>query len=139
MAASVRLSRNPPAPFRAWWRPARRSRRIWREGAVPGAQRTTRCAADPGPSLKLGLCNGPGSASRDFIPRRVRDKSQEDARNAAMNIHEYQAKAALREFGVPVPPGIPAFTVDAAVKAAQELGGPVWVVKAQIHAGGPGN
>jgi succinyl-CoA synthetase beta subunit len=55
-----------------------------------------------------------------------------------MNIHEYQAKAMLREFGVPVPRGIPAFTVDEAEKAAKELGGPVWVVKAQIHAGGRG-
>jgi succinyl-CoA synthetase beta subunit len=55
-----------------------------------------------------------------------------------MNIHEYQAKAVLREFGVPVPNGIPAFSVDEAVKAAHQLGGPVWVVKAQIHAGGRG-
>jgi len=55
-----------------------------------------------------------------------------------MNIHEYQAKAVLRDFGVPVPRGIPAFTVEDAVKAARSLGGPVWVVKAQIHAGGRG-
>src|SRR5215470_16007385 len=55
-----------------------------------------------------------------------------------MNIHEYQAKAVLREFGVPVPRGVPAFTVEEAVKAAHTLGGPVWVVKAQIHAGGRG-
>jgi succinyl-CoA synthetase beta subunit len=55
-----------------------------------------------------------------------------------MNIHEYQAKAVLRDFGVAVPRGIPAFSVDEAVKAANELGGPVWVVKAQIHAGGRG-
>src|ERR1700687_4272471 len=55
-----------------------------------------------------------------------------------MNIHEYQAKAVLREFGVPVPRGLPAFTVDAPAKAANELGGPAWVVKAQIHAGGRG-
>src|SRR4051812_20079779 len=55
-----------------------------------------------------------------------------------MNIHEYQAKALLRDYGVPVPRGIPAFSVDEAVKAAEELGGPVWVVKAQIHAGGRG-
>ena len=55
-----------------------------------------------------------------------------------MNIHEYQAKAVLREFGVPVPKGIPAFSVEEAVKAAGELPGPVWVVKAQIHAGGRG-
>ena len=56
----------------------------------------------------------------------------------SMNIHEYQAKAVLREFGVPTPKGIPAFTADEAVKAAEQLGGPVWVVKAQIHAGGRG-
>jgi succinyl-CoA synthetase beta subunit len=55
-----------------------------------------------------------------------------------MNIHEYQAKAVLRGFGVPVPKGIPAFDLDEAVKAADQLGGPVWVVKAQIHAGGRG-
>jgi succinyl-CoA synthetase beta subunit len=55
-----------------------------------------------------------------------------------MNIHEYQAKAVLREFGVPVPRGIPAFTATEAMRAAEQLGGPVWVVKAQIHAGGRG-
>jgi succinyl-CoA synthetase beta subunit len=55
-----------------------------------------------------------------------------------MKIHEYQAKDLLRQFGVPVPKGIPAFTVQEAVEAAQKLGGPVWVVKAQIHAGGRG-
>src|ERR1700692_1947148 len=55
-----------------------------------------------------------------------------------MNIHEYQAKAVLHDFGVPVPRGAPAFTVEEAVKAAHQLGGPVWVVKAQIHAGGRG-
>jgi succinyl-CoA synthetase beta subunit len=55
-----------------------------------------------------------------------------------MNIHEYQAKAVLREFGVPVPRGSPAFTPAEAVRAAEQLGGPVWVVKAQIHAGGRG-
>ena len=55
-----------------------------------------------------------------------------------MNIHEYQAKAVLREFGVPVPRGVPAFSVDEAVNSGKDLGGPVWVVKAQIHAGGRG-
>ncbi|MCE9521508.1 MAG: ADP-forming succinate--CoA ligase subunit beta [Alphaproteobacteria bacterium] len=55
-----------------------------------------------------------------------------------MNIHEYQAKIVLKEFGVPVPRGFPAFTVDEALKAANDLGGPVWVVKSQIHAGGRG-
>ncbi|MCL4170665.1 UNVERIFIED_CONTAM: hypothetical protein GTU68_040446, partial [Idotea baltica] len=55
-----------------------------------------------------------------------------------MNIHEYQAKGVLGGFGVPVPQGEVAFTVDEAVAAAEKLGGPVWVVKAQIHAGGRG-
>jgi succinyl-CoA synthetase beta subunit len=55
-----------------------------------------------------------------------------------MNIHEYQAKQVLSSFGVPVPRGNPAFSADEAEAAAQKLGGPVWVVKAQIHAGGRG-
>ena len=55
-----------------------------------------------------------------------------------MKIHEYQGKEIFRKFGMPVPRGIPAFSVDEAVRAAQSLGGPVWVVKAQIHAGGRG-
>jgi succinyl-CoA synthetase beta subunit len=55
-----------------------------------------------------------------------------------MNIHEYQAKQLLREYGVPVPRGEPAFSPDEAAAAAKTLGGPVWVVKAQIHAGGRG-
>ncbi|MCP5411239.1 MAG: ADP-forming succinate--CoA ligase subunit beta [Alphaproteobacteria bacterium] len=55
-----------------------------------------------------------------------------------MNIHEYQAKAVLRGFGVPVPDGKAAFSVEEAVEAAKSLPGPVWVVKAQIHAGGRG-
>src|SRR5258705_12429424 len=55
-----------------------------------------------------------------------------------MSILEYQANVVLRQFRVPTPRGIPAFSVDEAVKAAGELGGPVWVVKAQIHAGGRG-
>src|SRR6516225_5765609 len=55
-----------------------------------------------------------------------------------MNIHEYQAKAVLREFDVPVPRGVAALTVEEAVKAAEALAVPVLVVKAQIHAGGRG-
>jgi len=55
-----------------------------------------------------------------------------------MKIHEYQGKEILRKFGVTVPRGIPSMSVDEAVKAAEQLGGPVWVVKAQIHAGGRG-
>ncbi len=55
-----------------------------------------------------------------------------------MNIHEYQGKQLFRKFGVATPRGIPALNVDEAVAAAKSLGGPVWVVKAQIHAGGRG-
>ncbi len=55
-----------------------------------------------------------------------------------MKIHEYQGKEIFRRYGMATPRGIPAFNVDEAVKAAQALGGPVWVVKAQIHAGGRG-
>jgi succinyl-CoA synthetase beta subunit len=55
-----------------------------------------------------------------------------------MKIHEYQGKEIFRRYGMSVPRGIPAFSVDEAVAAAKSLGGPVWVVKAQIHAGGRG-
>jgi len=55
-----------------------------------------------------------------------------------MNIHEYQAKNLLRNFGVAVPRGQAAHSVTEAASAAHELGGPVWVVKSQIHAGGRG-
>jgi succinyl-CoA synthetase beta subunit len=55
-----------------------------------------------------------------------------------MNIHEYQAKAVLKEFGAPVARGVAVFSAEEAEKAAKELGGPVFVVKAQIHAGGRG-
>ena len=72
----------------------------------------------------------PESVASGYFPSVQRDK--------VMKIHEYQGKEILRQFGVPVPRGIPAFTVQEAVEAAQKLGGPVWVVKAQIHAGGRG-
>ena len=55
-----------------------------------------------------------------------------------MKIHEYQGKEIFRKFGMATPRGIPAFSVDEAVEAARALGGDVWVVQAQIHAGGRG-
>jgi succinyl-CoA synthetase beta subunit len=55
-----------------------------------------------------------------------------------MKIHEYQGKEILKQYGVAVPRGVPCLSVDEAVAAAKSLGGPVWVVKAQIHAGGRG-
>ena len=63
-----------------------------------------------------------------------RDGREEES----MKIHEYQAKELFRKYGVPTPRGVPCFSADEAVQAARELGGPVWVVKAQIHAGGRG-
>jgi succinyl-CoA synthetase beta subunit len=55
-----------------------------------------------------------------------------------MNLHEYQSKRLFAEYGIPVPKGIPAKTTDEAVEAAEKLGGELWVVKAQVHAGGRG-
>ncbi len=55
-----------------------------------------------------------------------------------MNIHEYHGKAVLKEFGLPVSRGVAIFSADEAEAAAKELGGPLWVVKSQIHAGGRG-
>ena len=55
-----------------------------------------------------------------------------------MKIHEYQAKEILRQNSVPVPAGTPAFSVDEAVKAAEAMSSNLWVLKAQIHAGGRG-
>ena len=83
--------------------------------------------------------NGPFAALHTWLaPPIVRPLSLAISGANSMNIHEYQAKEVLRGFGVPVPKGKAAFTVAEAVKAAEELGGPVWVVKAQIHAGGRG-
>ena len=61
-----------------------------------------------------------------------------DEGDLSVNIHEYQAKELYRQYGIATPTGIAAFTVDEAVAAAKKLPGPVWVVKAQIHAGGRG-
>jgi len=64
--------------------------------------------------------------------------ARDQSRKLRMKIHEYQAKEILRKYGVATPRGIPCFGVDEAVEAATKLGGRVWVVKAQIHAGGRG-
>src|SRR3981081_2577893 len=72
-------------------------------------------------------------------PRRCRTiRPSNRSGKASMKIHEYQAKEILRKYGVATPRGRPCFSVEEAVKAARELGGKVWVVKAQIHAGGRG-
>jgi succinyl-CoA synthetase beta subunit len=55
-----------------------------------------------------------------------------------MNLHEYQSKRLFADYGIPVPRGVPAKTADEAVKGAEQLGGDLWVVKAQVHAGGRG-
>src|SRR6267143_70427 len=72
-------------------------------------------------------------------PRRCRTiRLSNRGRKTRMKIHEYQAKEILRKYGVATPRGVPCFSVEEAVKAAEQLGGKVWVVKAQIHAGGRG-
>src|SRR4030095_2657076 len=70
--------------------------------------------------------------------RRPSASSHTGTRGLSMNIHEYQGKAVLAKFGVPVAQGLPAFSVQEAVDAAKKLGGAVWAVKSQIHAGGRG-
>src|SRR5712671_3722191 len=72
-------------------------------------------------------------------PRRCRTiRPSNQRRKTSMKIHEYQAKEILRKYGVATPRGVPCFSVEEAVAATRELGGKVWVVKAQIHAGGRG-
>src|SRR6059036_2832209 len=71
-------------------------------------------------------------------PRRCRTIRPSNGRKTNMKIHEYQAKEILRRYGVATPRGVPCFSVEEAAKAVQQLGGKVWVVKAQIHAGGRG-
>src|SRR5882762_4084835 len=72
-------------------------------------------------------------------PRRCRTiRPSNRSRKTSMKIHEYQAKEILRKYGIATPRGVPCFSVEEAAKAAQQLGGKVWVVKAQIHAGGRG-
>src|SRR4051812_17068926 len=66
------------------------------------------------------------------------DARSRTRKRCPMNIHEYQAKALLAEYGVKVLPGRVAYTPEEAEQAARGLGGTVWVVKAQIHAGGRG-
>src|SRR5712692_10125622 len=72
-------------------------------------------------------------------PRRCRTiRPSNPSGKTSMKIHEYQAKEILRRYGVATPRGVPCFSVEEAAKATRELGGRVWVVKAQIHAGGRG-
>src|SRR6266699_3644672 len=70
--------------------------------------------------------------------RRCRTIRPSDRHKTNMKIHEYQAKEILRKYGVATPRGVACFSVEEAVEATRELGGKVWVVKAQIHAGGRG-
>src|SRR3546814_9215895 len=71
-------------------------------------------------------------------PVRYACSSSTTLKRQSMNIHEYQAKSLLAKYGVAVPRGAVAFTTEEAERAARDLGGHVWVVKSQIHAGGRG-
>src|SRR5690606_33362034 len=85
----------------------------------------------PGAMAKVRSARGRLALFRGRIPRTAETERR-------MNIHEYQAKELLKRYGVAVLRGGVAYTADEAVAAAETLGGPVWVVKAQIHAGGRG-
>jgi acyl-CoA synthetase (NDP forming) len=76
---------------------------------------------------------------RRFADRRQAHISSPEGRQARkMNLHEYQSKELFAEYGVPVPKGYPARSPQEAEAAASKLGGDLWVVKAQVHAGGRG-
>ena len=128
-ATSGRCSRSRSPPCAGWSTPASRSTRRSPERRTPRDMPRDTLAGRPG---------------RGRPPGRNRDKPgtragrYETKRDGAMNIHEYQGKAVLREFGVPVSRGVAIFRPEEAEAAARELGGPVFVVKAQIHAGGRG-
>jgi succinyl-CoA synthetase beta subunit len=106
----------------------------------------------PGASALVGIAEGRAASDSDTEPDELEDRRGKqwertatgiyqrsfDQQGTRMKIHEYQAKEILRKFGVSTPKGIACFSVDEAVSAAQKLGGKVWVVKAQIHAGGRG-
>src|SRR5215470_2555337 len=97
--------------------------------AACSTSRRKRCRRWSTPARRSRPISARGNSRRQF---------RAAYRGASMNIHEYQAKAVLREFGVPTPGGHAAFSVEQAVKAARDLATPVVVVKAQIHAGGRG-
>jgi succinyl-CoA synthetase beta subunit len=81
---------------------------------------------------------GPGIRGDDGLAFRATPEPCAGATGGVVKIHEYQGKEIFRRFGLPTPRGIPAFSVDEAVKVAETIGGGVQVVKAQIHAGGRG-
>src|SRR5262249_50454003 len=97
--------------------------------AACSTSRRRRCPPWSTPARRSRPISARGNSRRQFRAAH---------RGASMNIHEYQAKAVLREFGVPTPRGYAAFSVEEAVNAARNLATPVVVVKARIHAGGRG-
>jgi succinyl-CoA synthetase beta subunit len=84
------------------------------------------------------LQNTPSQFTRTSLPARIPEINSFSGQQANMNLHEYQSKILFAEYGIPVPQGIAVETADAAVAAAEKLGGDLWVVKAQVHAGGRG-
>jgi len=84
------------------------------------------------------LQNTPSQFTRTSEPAGIPNTNSISGQQANMNLHEYQSKELFAEYGIPVPKGFPAETAAAAVAAAEQLGGDLWVVKAQVHAGGRG-
>jgi succinyl-CoA synthetase beta subunit len=95
---------------------------------------------------RLGLPGRSLCAEQAFAPQyapipeglSAADPTHRRAQQQTMNLHEYQSKGLFADYGIPVPAGIPAETPKAAIEAARSLGGELWVIKAQVHAGGRG-
>ncbi len=121
-------------------RAGRRGERRRRQRRLTRDVRARRCRAGERPP-RAGRRGVACYISRRFPGRavaRAPPPFRHRSADASMKIHEYQGKEILARFGIPVPRGYPAFSVREATEAAQKLGGSVWVVKAQIHAGGRG-
>lgn len=86
----------------------------------------------------LRLCELYDKIRRVFWPAQSAQRLPNRSTSRTMNLHEYQSKELFAEYGIPVPKGIPAVTAEEAENAARKLGGDLWVVKAQVHAGGRG-
>src|SRR6185295_6793727 len=112
------------------------SRRLWR-WALSTLHPSELTLAD-GQSVPAQAFTSDWEMVRRTKTLRPGDATTETWRRKPMNIHEYQAKQLLRRYGVPVPRGDVAHNPAEAETIAEELDGPVWVVKAQIHAGGRG-
>src|SRR5579859_6527739 len=120
------------------WSSSRSTRPCTARGSAGASSNAAPAPPSKGPDKEreftaVPRLSSPGAAPITPPTRREAMPHSQSALASLMNIHEHQAKAVLAEYGVAVPKGYPAFTVDEAVDAAKKLGGPVFVVKSQIH------